>query len=227
MTLSNDYRYERKFKISGLVESEVETLVKLHPAMFLEVYPPRYVNNLYFDTADLSNYFANLDGQWERSKVRIRWYGDLFGELREPALEVKFKIGLIGRKERYPLIPFSFGERICPVSISEIIGKSVISERLKLDLLLQRIALLNRYKRKYFQSADGKLRLTLDSELAFYDIALSRNTYPPKYKDRTSTVVELKYALDADRHARRVTNHFPLRMTKNSKYVQGIERTHL
>jgi len=33
-----DFRYERKFLISGLTKAEVESIIKLHPAMFSEIY---------------------------------------------------------------------------------------------------------------------------------------------------------------------------------------------
>ena len=65
---------------------QVRALVKLHPSMFYEPYPPRYVNNLYLDTEDMENYLDNVSGVAERRKVRIRWYGDLFGDIGRPML---------------------------------------------------------------------------------------------------------------------------------------------
>jgi SPX domain protein involved in polyphosphate accumulation len=44
--------------------------------MFIEKYPMRVVNNIYFDTIDFSSYQSNIDGASNRSKVRIRWYNE-------------------------------------------------------------------------------------------------------------------------------------------------------
>ena len=92
--LSGNYRYERKSVISELTKNEIKALIKLHPAMFLESYPPRFVNNLYLDSVGMNNYFDNMAGLKERVKVRIRWYGRLFGSVEKPTLELKIKNGL-------------------------------------------------------------------------------------------------------------------------------------
>ena len=39
-------------------------------------YPESIVNSLYFDTADLEDYYRSEEGYFERSKIRIRWYGN-------------------------------------------------------------------------------------------------------------------------------------------------------
>ena len=57
MMNTNTYRYERKFIIPSLSEQMVEILVKLNPAMFSEIFHRRYVNNIYFDSIDLVNFF--------------------------------------------------------------------------------------------------------------------------------------------------------------------------
>jgi len=91
-------RYERKFLVDQLDAHQVRAMVKLHPSMFYEPYPPRYVNNLYLDTEGMENYLDNVSGVGERRKVRIRWYGDLFRDIEKPMLEFKIKNGLVGTK---------------------------------------------------------------------------------------------------------------------------------
>jgi hypothetical protein len=39
-------------------------------------------------------------------------------------------------------------------------------------------------------------------------------------------VVELKYQIEDDPRAQRIAAAFPFRMTRSSKYVQGIERVY-
>ena len=62
-------RYETKFRITRLNYYEIENLVKTHPAIFHEIYNKRNINNIYFDTHDLSNYLDNVEGETVRQKV--------------------------------------------------------------------------------------------------------------------------------------------------------------
>ena len=49
-------------------------------------------------------------------------------------------------------------------------------------------------------------------------------TYVKIFSDEEKTVVELKYDQQYADGARGITEHFPFRVTKNSKYVIGVER---
>jgi len=102
MLEGRSYRYERKFMITELDDAQVRSIVRQHHAMFIEIYPPRYVNNIYLDTLSMRNYDDNLSGVAERMKARVRWYHELFRQIDDPILEFKMKDGLIGWKETYP-----------------------------------------------------------------------------------------------------------------------------
>ena len=93
------YRYERKFLIRGLEKNQVESIIKSHPGHFSEIFESRIINNIYFDTVNMSNFSENIIGISNRSKIRIRWYGSTFGNVENPLLEIKFKKGLLGRKK--------------------------------------------------------------------------------------------------------------------------------
>lgn len=123
-------------------------------------------------------------------------------------------------KGESPLEPVSYltaegGENEGPSSNSLVV---------RLDLLSSEMSLLNRYRRKSFQSANGKYRITLDSELEFYPVSARHNTFLHKSVDFVTIIVELKYDLEADETAKWITDHLPFRMTKSSKYVSGMER---
>ena len=62
LKLNNDYRFEHKFLISDFSEDEVESIIKLHPALFSERFYRRSVNNIYFDSPNFKNYFDNVNG---------------------------------------------------------------------------------------------------------------------------------------------------------------------
>jgi len=220
------FRYERKFLISELDKYEIELILKFHPAIFSEIYHQRFVNNIYFDTVNLSSYFDNAFGVSQRLKVRIRWYGDLFGFIEKPILELKIKSGFLGGKLRYPLDSFYFDNNYSLNAQQDIFAKSGLPDVLTEHLKSLRCTLLNRYSRKYFRSADHKFRATIDFDMEFYKIDPENNSFIEKIVDHNNTVLELKYSGSDkdDEMARFITNQFLFRMTKSSKYVSGIEK---
>ena len=94
MRSNNIYRYERKFFIDNMSKRKVESIIKLNPANFKEIYKERIINNIYLDSLSKNSYTDNIDGNMERTKSRIRWYGSSFGEIANPILEFKIKKGL-------------------------------------------------------------------------------------------------------------------------------------
>ncbi len=218
------YRYERKFLVSHISRSGVESIIRLHPAMFAEIYQQRYVNNIYFDTVNASHYYNNVDGVSNRLKVRIRWYDDLFGFIEEPALELKTKTGFLGGKIRFSLSPFQFDTCHTLESQQRIFRTSSLPRVLEEDLKLLQFALVNRYRRRYYESVDHNYRITIDSDMEFFRIDSNSNYFLHKAIDKDNTIIELKYSDEYDENARMITNHFPFRMTKSSKYAMGIEK---
>ena len=220
----SQYRYERKFFISELTFHEVESLIRLHPALFTEIYHQRYVNNIYYDSFDMKNYFDNVDGANQRIKVRIRWYGDLFGRIEKPILELKIKKGLLGTKKTFPLSAFWLDENFNFAISSNVITDSQLPDNLKLQMICLAPVLLNRYSRKYFLSADNNYRITIDSEMQFLALNNQHNCFLNCSTDLANTVLELKYDQDKDDSASYMADCFPFRLSKSSKYVSGIKK---
>jgi len=218
-------RYERKFVISHLTLFQLEALVKTHPFFFLEIYPTRFVNNIYLDSFSLENYFDRIAGAPNSVKVRIRWYGDLSGKIEKPFLEIKMKEGLTGRKERFPLPGFTLGAGFTLKNIREVFLSSAIPDFLKVQLVNLECTLLNHFRRKYYQSSLIKdFQLTIDSEITYYSISPGQNIFFNKIQETSALVLELKYPPEKDDIAGEITNFLPFRLTRNSKYVNGIER---
>ena len=105
------YRYERKFLVPRDSWENIQAGIRMNPGMFSGIFQPRTVNNLYLDSASLRLYFMNLEGAADRTKVRIRWYGDLFGAISKPVLELKIKRGLLGTKQSFALKPFTLDSK--------------------------------------------------------------------------------------------------------------------
>lgn len=218
-------RYETKFITSKLNLNEIINIIKSHPAIFEEVYLKRNVNNIYFDNSNLTSFIDNIEGEKDRKKVRIRWYGNLFGLNKNPALEIKFKTGQLGWKKRFKLNDFNLNrhDHLNYKKIFNTLEKNKLLEKHKLDLHFLTPSLLNSYKRTYYLSYDKKYRITVDNDLLFYSINPINNFFNT-FTDQERVVIELKYdKSDAD-GASGITNFLPFRITKNSKYVVGIER---
>ena len=203
-------RYETKFSVLHLNRNEIENIIKTHPAMFHEIYSKRNVNNIYFDNSDLTSFIDNIEGVRDRKKVRIRWYGDLFGECKNPVLEIKYKQGLLGWKERHNLKDFNLDleKYFNYKDIVDYLIESQEFDLLKLDLQFLTPTLLNRYERTYYLSFDKKYRMTLDNKMEFYSINPIRD-YFETFSDEEKTVVELKYNQQHADGARSITSLFP------------------
>ena len=220
------FRYERKFLVDQLDEHQTKALIRRHPSHFYEPYPPRYVNNFYLDTPAMDNYYDNIGGSGDRRKVRIRWYGELFGQINKPILEFKIKQGMVGTKRHFAFPDFRLENGYCDEFLMEKIKDSPLPPEVKIILQNQDVVLMNRYFRHYYATRDDRFRVTLDTHLSFYRIGRLHNTFAHQQTDHMNIVVELKYEIEHDLSAFKVSSFFPFRVTKSSKYVQGIERVY-
>ena len=220
------YRYERKYLVDQLDEHQTKAIIRRHPSLFYEPYPPRYINNFYLDTPEMDNYYDNIGGSGNRRKVRIRWYGELFGKIDHPVLEFKIKHGMVGTKLHYNFPSFSIEKGYHDKYLMERVKASDLPPHVKNILRDQNVVLLNRYYRRYYATKDGRYRVTIDTGLTFYRVERLKNHFTHKQTDYRNIVVELKYNIEHDVSAFKVSGFFPFRMTKSSKYVQGIERVY-
>lgn len=215
-------RYERKFMIDAMWYHGVEQQIKLHPSAFSPIYHPRYINNIYLDTNELDFFYDNVSGKSSRRKARIRWYGDIQGIIDKPVLEFKIREGMLGNKISFPLKSFRVDETISQEKLYKVFRESDLPLWAIENLLQLKPALLNRYRRKYFLSFNKRFRLTIDNELSYYGIGGNNNNLMESYSS-DDIIVELKYDRKYDDIATLITNKLPFRLTKSSKYVNGIE----
>lgn len=218
----SDFRYERKFVTRELTRRQVEMLVSRHPACFSILYPPRWINNIYFDSPDMRAVKETVDGVSRREKLRIRWYGEFEQEIERPVLERKSKSGLLGDKSSWPLGPLKIGPSLTAHDVKDRLAEAGLPERLALHLAALEPVLFNRYKRCYFGSADRLMRLTIDESLQYHAFRRMGGHYLQWAHQRRFLVVELKYACEHNERAAEVVQDFPLRVSRNSKYVTGM-----
>lgn len=218
-----EYRYERKFAVSEFSVWEAEKFIRYHPFLFSEIYHERQINNMYFDSVNMTDYFDNIYGYPFRKKIRLRWYGDLFGKIENSSLELKIKKGLLGTKQAYRFPPFFMDGSFTVRTFLTAVEKSGLSESLRQQLKSLKPVLLNQYCRKYFLSADKNYRITLDFDFKFFRVNNVNNSFFHKIDHRHGVVLELKYNQNMGDSAERITNYFPFRVTRSSKYITGVE----
>ncbi len=201
-------RYERKYLVCTPYPQDIENLIALHPACFQEIYYPRTINNIYFDSFNLQNYYDNINGSPNRIKVRVRWYGNS-NKVENPNLEIKKKQGEIIIKDSVPFPNFSF-----PLF-------STHKTFLTFPLNTLQPVLFNSYRRRYFLSHNKKIRLTIDSHLNFQAIK-NKKVDTQQHHSLPTTIMEMKYHPSDDKDASHIARLFPFRLTKSSKYVFGM-----
>jgi hypothetical protein len=218
-----DVRLEIKLPLANRTSAGVDAAIRTHPIGFERLYPTRWVHNIYFDTPDLTCFYASMSGTSQRLKLRLRWYGEP-ADADRGALEWKWRRGALGRKW---VVPVDWGGNLekqrwsaLRMGFREDLGAK---QRASFDALALP-TLLNRYRREYWISRDGSIRLTLDDQLSFVP---QRSSLAPQIRGsipwNRMRVLELKApatSMDAVRHAAR---GFPYRPARFSKYTAGME----
>ena len=218
-----NYRIERKFIIPERMTHSIEEVIKSNSALMRKIFYPRFINNIYFDNSRFQFFFENIDGVSERMKMRIRWYGNLKGEIKKPVLEFKQKDGLTGSKTSVALPSFDIKDIYRPGFLSSLFQKANLDMRKKVLMLSLKPSVINRYQRKYFLSFDQKFRVTLDHHLEYYSASSPEKLSSRGLKDNLSMIMELKYAPIHQLESAIITQEFPFRVIKNSKYVRGVQ----
>ncbi len=221
---TNERRYEIKMPIDNCSLAEVCMWLRLHPENFSQNYPQRRVNSIYFDSPDLLNVDENLAGISERRKLRLRWYGNT-GYVKQANWEIKCKERNLGWKITQPLdqyIPhadMNWQEvlTVLRANTSDYAGMHLAHSRWP--------TLINSYERLYYLSWDMSIRATVDFHQAFFDQRLSGTPNLTRcllYPDQEDIVLELKAPEASRDQLAEIVQHFPVLVTRNSKYVNGM-----
>jgi hypothetical protein len=216
-----DARYEIKFVADSIRYHELERWILMNPAGFHTSFPPRQVNNVYFDTPDLFAYAENLSGASSRSKVRLRWYGATHHP-EKTVLEIKRRRNHLGWKHHFPGGPMDFDHQTWRELRSDLRKSLTPAGRVWLDESPQPV-LINRYFRQYFESPEGGLRATLDFRQQVYDQRLkSRPNLRFRANLPDTLVVEIKFGRHDHSLGSEVIASLPVRVSRNSKYMIGV-----
>jgi hypothetical protein len=216
-------RYEIKMTCEEMYLPEVRSWVQLHPERFRTAYPSRQVNNIYLDTFEMDHLDIHLSGVSDREKLRFRWYGGDDTAV-QGILELKGKTASLSWKKQCPIA--------CTFDLTTLSWIDWMAQvRAHADpeasiwlLYVERPTLLNRYRREYYVTFDGQIRLTVDYAMRVYD---QRTTWAPNLELDTPierlVVLEVKSSPAFSSRLSDIFTAFPLRVARNSKYVTGMQ----
>ena len=215
-------RYEVKMTCDEIYLPEVHSWVQVHPAGFVEAYPPRQVNSVYLDTVEVDCLHDHLDGVLERSKLRFRWYGQA-PSAALGVLELKHKRDRLGWKEYNP-IPVTFD--LTAISWRDWMHQVRTYAEGNIALWLawtDRPILISSYLREYYESSDGEVRITIDRDLAIFEqLTYSSPNLTYRTPIDSHVVIEVKAGAQFSRRVSDVLTSIPLYAETNSKYVGGV-----
>ena len=188
----NKMRQEKKFIINNSNVISFEKELILNN--FKVGHLPNLVNNIYFEDNFFSSTIENIEGNNVRSKHRIRWYNNQ----KEFTLEEKIKLSSSGIKKR---------EKINCKNLEEAIN--IVERKINKKAIIQ-----NSYFRKYY--INENIRVTIDLNLKFF--IPKTNSF--KFFDKS--IIEIKFDTKDITEIESFIKKNGLKLTKNSKFLQGI-----
>jgi SPX domain protein involved in polyphosphate accumulation len=208
--MSNNLIFEKKWIFKNYNSNYIINFLHRSKFNFIKQYESRKINSIYFDDKNLTGVKDNLEGNRDRFKVRLRWYGN--SELIvNPTLEVKIKKGLISKKNKinFKLNNFEIKSDRNLENLTNIIHEKILNINLKPKILIS-------YERDYFFSSCKLIRSTIDKNIKYKKFNLF---FPLFYLNMKKIILEFKYSLHHDGYVRKLINDIPHRYSKSSKYV--------
>lgn len=209
---NSDFRFEKKFIASINDLMYIENYIQSKGATPL--FQPRWINNIYSDFDDMRSLNENIDGLSDRVKTRFRWYGDTFGDIQITA-EQKIKSDDVNRKNSIKLGAFHFKEHNKTNQLFTEISDRLLEmdqEGLFWNITQQHPTLINKYYRSYFMSIDNQVRITIDTDLQYYNCQFET------FAQKDHIIIELKSPSENLISG----DILPLQLNKSSKYVEGM-----
>ena len=217
----SDWREERKYPLpaarAGLLTAWLDARLPRDSR-----YPEGVITSCYYDTADLDSYQDSADGEFTKQKLRLRWYGDPVDPYAGVWLEIKSRDGARSTKQRFRYPSIGAPNQLCLI----IPEREELTRRLRdltglatlpIEPTLQPTVLI-RYERIRWQSSDGYVRASLDT-----NVRTSNPRGAPIWLPvPDGSVFELKSSGDLPPHLAHL-GRLGLRRTAHSKYALAVE----
>ena len=214
-----DFRNEKKLIF---YQSENYLLNLLRFLEFKEIYEKRKINSIYLDTFDLNDFKDTIDGEKQRSKLRMRWYGQTFNSTIKPILENKIKINNKNFKIKQNLKNLQILNDLSYNKIKKYLNDSEVQDpNILVKFQRRNPNIFISYDRRYYMFKN--IRITMDSNLHYKDFyknnKISKNDF---IKKKNFHILEMKYDDDQFNNVTILTNKFRNRVTKFSKYEYSL-----
>lgn len=218
-------RIENKFVFPEKNEWRLLQWIRSSALGLAPTFPKRRINSIYLDSWDFANYAANMEGDPTRGKPRIRWYGE--GIPDQLYLEIKLRKAQTGYKKR-ALFPHALlGNKVVGGGLSDARGPDGWVRALRNipemdDFLRSYLSSLTpnveiRYEREYYECLNGKIRLTIDTDLRYRRYGTKQNFI----RDHLA-VCEIKTPIGENSLRLFMQSGFPFRISRNSKYCCAV-----
>jgi hypothetical protein len=228
VTKSQSKNTSKRLEVKEVFKSKnlnlIDRAIKLSGFSFRKTFPTRTVNSVYFDTIKMKLLTQSLEGNRDRKKIRVRWYGDEKKEC-DATLEIKNKKGVVSWKNLY--------ERQVTVNPTAERWKNFLtydSDKLHLKNTFKTYlpTSIVSYKRDYYESKNKKIRITIDQDLRTYQQMSRLKVDFSHYKDRSSLVImEIKTSYEDEKILKHVLQDFPFSGKRFSKYCESIDSSSL
>ncbi len=217
----SNWREERKFPLpaarAALLTAWLDARLPRDPQ-----YPVGVITSCYYDTPALDAYQASADGEFAKQKLRLRWYDDPVDPYAGVWLELKSRDGARSTKQRlrYPStgVPNQLG-LIIPErdELVRCLRDIAPSAWLPIEPTVAPTALI-RYHRIRWQSTEGSVRASLDTNLQ----ASNPRGAPIWQPVPNGSVLELKSSGELPPQLAQL-GRLGLRRTAHSKYALAVE----
>ena len=215
-------RRELKFTTNEIYYSDIINWIKNNKVNFKKHFPKRLINSIYFDNYSYSSFKENIYGDSKKTKIRLRWYNTFFFSI-DGFFEVKKRDNIYNYKKTI---------KIPNLAIKPNSNFKEIIQTLKFNLEpIDTIELdarpfptiISQYTREYYIDFDKEIRITIDRNIKTFDQRLSNKiNLKNEITIPNLMVVEFKFKDASINKLLNSFNNFPLRLSKNSKYINGI-----
>ena len=211
-------RIEIKEVFSLFDISKVQKAIHLSKFAFRKPFHDRQINSIYFDNFSLSSFEDSIEGNCLRTKTRLRWYGNENDEV-SAVLELKKKQGMYSWKHlhrnKYRINPNARNWSSF-IIFSREEPKDLILTHLKPQSIVS-------YRRSYYASFDGKVRITIDRNLKTYRQYSSIDPNLSRPKNHFDLIImEMKVDASNSHLIREVCKDIPFNPKRFSKYCESL-----
>jgi len=224
-----DWRFEYKYRLSPQQYHQVKAAIRpyVRPDEFTSSSDKkRYiVRSLYFDTSDMRAFQEKVDGNCDRTKLRIRTYAGTFNEGSDIRVEMKARKGISVEKKN-TFIPVDFYKNFIQCSHWPKNDDPVLVEFERYVHLknLKPQVLVEYYREGFSAAAQKGLRFTFDQKVRSTRAA---SLFPIRsvfhYHSRGVIVFEIKCNKSQPDWLYHLVKDHGLRIVANSKFAQAIE----